>query len=488
MNFLAQFLTQIFLLACSFYVLTNLQWYDYKISRVIFRHHRISWHFFYFLVPISVFFFIATFRVEPAVFSLLALNFCYIFALFFWHRSLTHRLRITKRVRIFFITIFVFFAAHLLQFWCFPWSFSLAIYGFFTAFMAFLASFCYEFLIFRHFTRRAKNRLKNGVKIIAITGSFGKTSMKNFIFALLNPEIPARKTPKSVNTKKGIVADVNENLRLDHKIYIAECGARERHDIAEISEILQHQVAVLGEIGKQHIEYFKTIQNVSYAKTQILNSKNLQIIFAHKSHENAEFLRDVKVPVVFFGAAQNIDATLSGTSFSLEISGVQHDFFTQILGDFSVENLSAAILVAQHFGVPISRIKSRVAALKPVPHRLEKIMAGKKMILDDSYNGNLNGMLGAIKLCAQSTRRRVIVTPGIIEAEDSQNVILARKIDEIFDLVIITGERNSKILAQNITRAQKIILKDKKNLTQILKSATFESDLILFANDAPNFI
>ena len=84
--------------------------------------------------------------------------------------------------------------------------------------------------------------------------------------------------------------------------------------------------------------------------------------------------------------------------------------------------------------------------------------------------------------------KKIIVTPGIVENSITNNVKLAILIDEVFDIAIITGELNSKILAQNISNAQKIIIKDKMDLNNILSKFCNDGDLILFANDAPSYI
>jgi len=97
-------------------------------------------------------------------------------------------------------------------------------------------------------------------------------------------------------------------------------------------------------------------------------------------------------------------------------------------------------------------------------------------------------MLKSYELIKEYTGRKVIITPGIIEATDEQNIKLAKKIDEIFDLVIITGSVNKKILCDNIVRADKIVLNNKKDLEKILAQNTKSGDLILFSNDAPEYL
>ena len=93
-----------------------------------------------------------------------------------------------------------------------------------------------------------------------------------------------------------------------------------------------------------------------------------------------------------------------------------------------------------------------------------------------------------VALCDTYEGRRVIITPGIVESTDEANTALGEAIDKVFDLVIITGSLNSQILCDAIQNVEKIRLRDKSKLTEILARQTKAGDLIYFANDAPNFI
>ena len=139
-------------------------------------------------------------------------------------------------------------------------------------------------------------------------------------------------------------------------------------------------------------------------------------------------------------------------------------------------------------GVDIEKIKEKVLKLNPVPHRLQKIEVGGKIIIDDSFNGNIEGMLSSYELVKQYNGRKIIVTPGIVEGNCEMNENLAKKIDEIFDLVIITGDINKNVLDKNILNSKKIMLSDKKDLEKILSEVTKSGDLILFSNDTPKYL
>jgi UDP-N-acetylmuramoyl-tripeptide--D-alanyl-D-alanine ligase len=133
-------------------------------------------------------------------------------------------------------------------------------------------------------------------------------------------------------------------------------------------------------------------------------------------------------------------------------------------------------------------LSRKIAKLEAIPHRLQKIEAGGKFIIDDSFNGNIEGMLEAVELAKQYKGRKVIITPGLVEANEEMNKKLAMAINEVFDIVIVTGSLNRHVLCENIEKPNKIYLADKSKLEKILAENTKAGDLILFSNDAPNFI
>jgi len=151
-------------------------------------------------------------------------------------------------------------------------------------------------------------------------------------------------------------------------------------------------------------------------------------------------------------------------------------------------NIEAAVMVAKHLGLSDEEITKAVANLKPVEHRLQRIDAGGKIILDDGYNGNIDGMLEGVRLCSLHNGRKVIITPGLVESSDELNLQFIEAVNKVFDIAIVTSALNSELFDKNLTVHNKIILKDKTKLTEVLGEQTRAGDIILFANDAPNFI
>ena len=549
MNIIFLIAHAVFVLLMGFYLITCLQWFSYKPARIIFHFTKPAWHLYFLILPLAAYFgceiaasLCAAKFGAASLYALYAAKILivavYALALYFWQRGLDKKLVFTPRVKRFFailaVCVFSFNAAF--------YAAEAPILPIFLPLGAGLAvSFAYERAQAAKFKAAARKKLAQvpSLTIIQITASYGKTSIKNFLYQILKNDFRCYKTPRSVNTLAGLVRDVNEALPADTQIYIAEAGARLSGDIAEITEFLAPQIVVVGEIGAQHIEYFKSIENIRKTKLEALTSVRLKHAFLHSSTQKGA---DERVTIYDEGL-EICSADLDGIKFSLCLSddesgasrensalhvgtsaaegegqgglsedakgahrecsagqekqekqerrtseGDRHEFFAPILGKFNAANLAACIKIARFLGLSTDKIKSRVAHVDAVEHRLARLDAGGKIIIDDSFNGNLSGMLQSYELMRSYGGRKVIITPGIVESTREDNETLAAKIDEIFDLAIITGELNSEVLQSRIDPKKTIVLKDKRDLQRVLSENTHSGDLILFSNDAPSFI
>ncbi len=473
-----------FVLVLGYYFITAMQWYGYKIERVLFHYNRYDWHLYFFVIPILAYYFLNYFEGIERYYFIGYLFLLLIPTLVLWYKKLDKKLVFTPRVKRFFG--FLILATIFQDTLCLA-SGKCKVFGVIMPLLfSFLASLIFEKILFEGYKKSAKKKLQSNenLKIIAITASFGKTSIKNFLYEVLSKRYKVYKTPRSVNTLGGIIKDINDNLPDNLDFYIVEAGARQKGDIDEIARFLNHHIAIVGEIGEQHIEYFKTLENIRNTKMELLNSQNLEKAFVHKS---ANVKPNDKITI--YGEKDlNVKSTLEGLEFEMEIEGKKERFQTKLLGAFNASNLEAVILCALHVKVDLEKIKEAIKNLSGVEHRLQKMEAGGKIIIDDSFNGNLKGMISSYELINSYKGRRVIITPGIVESDEESNKMVAKKIDEVFDLVIITSKLNQKILDSNIKKARKIILKDKQNIQEVLKNNTQAGDLILFSNDAPSFI
>ncbi|MFK5936950.1 MAG: Mur ligase family protein, partial [Sulfurimonas sp.] len=371
-----------FVTLLGWYLITNLQWYDYRLSRVVLKHHKPQWHVFYFIIPFVAYYTTGKFFIIFFVFAILP-------SIFVWYKRLDKKLVLTWRVKRFLILLV---SLTLFQNVLCTLKDACAVYGVFMPLaIAYIGSYLIEKFLFKIYKKEANNRLHSmkDLQVICITGSYGKTSIKNFVAQILSKKFKVYATPRSVNTLGGIMGDINNNLPKDTEIYVCEAGARQSGDIYEITNFLQPQVAVVGKVGEAHIEYFKSLKNIIATKLEIMQSPRLKKAFIHTSVTDEPHDK-----VTFFGnEISEVNANLDGIDFKVNFDDTSLELHTNVLGEFQTMNIAVAVRVAKSFGMSDKEIVNAVKNLEPVEHRLQMIKAGGKLILDDGYNGNIDGML-----------------------------------------------------------------------------------------------
>jgi len=474
----------LFILAMGYYAITNLQWYSYKLERVMFHHTKTWWHFVYFLIPYALYMLVnATTNFGFVVVIV------YLALLFQWYRGLDKPLVWTGRVKRFYAAMLLFAIFIALAFK----QFTVVI----PIFLAYFLSLYIEKMLFNGFKVKAQKKIESmsDLKVVGITASYGKTSIKNYIEHLLKAKYKTYATPRSVNTLGGVMKDVNDDLPEDTEVYVVEMGARGEGDIAEITTFVNPHYIVVGKIGPAHIEYFRTMENIRNTKMEILQTNRLKTAWIHESamvkpesgihtfgeNENLDMRSNIPAPEFVI---EDVEATLEATSFTL--NGVHYS--ASILGAFNAMNLAASVLVAKELGLDDETIQKGLSTLKSVDHRLQRIDAGGKVILDDSFNGNIDGTMASFDLSSTYKGRKVVITPGLVEVDDALNVQVAKKANEIFDIVVVTGDLNYAIFKENVDPDKLVKLSSKAGMEEMLVEQTMPGDLILFANDAPSFV
>jgi UDP-N-acetylmuramoyl-tripeptide--D-alanyl-D-alanine ligase len=474
----------LFILAMGYYFITNLQWYSYKLSRVLFHHTKTWWHFVYFLVPFSIYMFVS--YSSDYGFIVIAI---YLIALYQWYKGLDKPLVFTGRVKRFFAAMLLFAIFIAVSFNHFTIIIPL--------FLAYFISLFIEKMLFNGFKVKAQKKIESmsDMKVVGITASYGKTSIKNYVEHLVKAKYKTYATPRSVNTLGGVMKDVNDDLPSDIEVYVVEMGARGEGDIAEISTFVNPHYVVVGKIGPAHIEYFKTMENIRNTKMEILKTDRLKTAWIHESamvkpesnvhtfgtKENLDMRSNVAAPKYII---EDVEATLESTSFTLD--GVRYS--ASILGAFNAMNLAAAVLVAKELGLSDEQIQKQLSTLKPVAHRLQRIDAGGKVILDDSFNGNIDGTMASFDLATTYEGRKVVITPGLVEVDDALNIQVAQRANKVFDVVVVTGDLNYAIFKEYVDAEKLVKLASKAEMESMLVEQTLPGDLILFANDAPSFV
>ena len=359
----------------------------------------------------------------------------------------------------------------------------------------------------RHYYNDAKRIIEShkGLIIIGVTGSFGKTSTKNYLAGVLAEKYNVLVTPGNFNTLLGVIRTIREQLRPYHQVFIVEMGAKQKNDIKEICDLVHPTIGIVTAVGEMHLETFKSIENIQDTKFELINSlpaNGLGIINNDSKYINNYTGITSPCKIIRYAVENNADyrATdvhygASGVSFTLNNGEV---FNSRLLGAGNLLNILASIAVADHLGVPVNKQRNAIARLQPVEHRLSMKVANGITVLDDAYNSNPQGAKMALEVLKNFVvgegNRRIVITPGFVEMGTRQaeaNRELGRTIATSCDYAIVVNATNREAIKQGIDEAglaaSNYYLADSLNmahahLAQILKAG----DVVLYENDLPD--
>lgn len=356
------------------------------------------------------------------------------------------------------------------------------------------------------FYNKAKNKIEDmpNLKVIGITGSFGKTSTKYILANILMQKYDVLMTPASYNTTLGVVRTINENMRSTNQVFICEMGAKNIGDIKEICDLVKPQYGIVTSIGNQHLETFKNIDNVKKTKMELIDAIPADGLgFLNYDDENIVSCKTNK-NIIKYGLteendfwAEDIVINEKGSNFAIcSKDGKRIDVKTKLLGEHNILNIVGATSIAYKLGLNDNEIKLGIKTLKPVPHRLEmKTSPNGNIIIDDAYNSNVKGAkmaLDVLKLF--ENRRKILITPGIVDLGESAyqcNKNFGIQATDSTDFIILVGEKAAKpiydgIKETNYNLENVYIAKDLDDALNKMNSLISDKSVVLFENDLPD--
>lgn len=366
-----------------------------------------------------------------------------------------------------------------------------------------------EKLITGRYINDARRRLASmpDLMIVGITGSYGKTSTKHYLYRILSEQFDTLMTPGSFNTTLGVVRTIREYLKPYNEVFIVEMGAKNIGDIKEICDLVHPTIGIITAVGPQHLESFKTIERVRDTKfeladalpstgTIIINDDFEQI--ASREVTNTNCLRyGIKAKVCDY-TVEDVTYSPAGTSFIVKSSdGWTLPLSTRLMGEANVSDILAAVVCARLLGVPDNKISVAVAAIEPVEHRLSvKRTPGGITILDDAFNSNPVGSRMALEvLGAMPGGKHIVITPGMVELGAEQyelNFALGETIALNTDITIVVGEHNREALTGGIRHTGKFpeanlyVVDTFTEAQAVLRTVVTSGDTVLYENDLPD--
>jgi UDP-N-acetylmuramoyl-tripeptide--D-alanyl-D-alanine ligase len=387
----------------------------------------------------------------------------------------------------------------------------------------------------RRFVQRAERKLDEiAPLVIAITGSFGKTTTKACVAEVAELRGPAYATPGSFNTYLGVVRAINEGLTAKHRSFVAEMGAYRLGDVAELCELVHPKIGVLTAIGPAHLERFGSLEAIEQAKGELAEQLPPDGTYVTSADDErcVRTAERTQARVVLFSAAGAEDAELTARDISMaegttrftlrrratggtsrsgatgagrgaiaaaaEARATEEAVVrTRLLGRHNVANLLAAAAVGTSLDLPLDAIARALARVAPPAHRLAPILNRQAgiVVIDDAYNSNPVGAAAALEvLASHQAERRLLVTPGMVELgerEAEENERFGTQAAAVCDLVVLVGEERSKpilagLSAASFPDAQIHVVANTSEAQALLAKTTRRGDVVLFENDLPD--
>lgn len=281
-----------------------------------------------------------------------------------------------------------------------------------------------------------KRKIRNAISLrgkltelqaVGITGSYGKSSVKNILTSLLAPAEQIVTTPGNTNTEIGVAQIVNARLKPKTKFLIAEMGAYRRGEVAKIAAIVRPQIGILTAVSTQHAGLFGSLEKIKEAKYELIKAipKSGTAIFNINNAVCARLANQTRhCNVIKCGTGDDADIrgkiiTENEKGIEAEISGLAGNFTIKcpLFGGHQLENILTAIAAAHVLKITSDKIKDRLLKIATPNETLSvKTHESGALILDDTYNSNTSGVTAAIASAQKINRKnKLILLQPLIE-------------------------------------------------------------------------
>lgn len=308
---------------------------------------------------------------------------------------------------------------------------------------------------------RSKLAKRTDLIRIGVTGSFGKTSCKQILKTLLSEKYRVLATPPSFSTAMGVSRVVNEQLRPDHQVFIAEMGAQHRGEIKELAKLVSPKIGVITCVGNAHLDTFGSIEAAAQTKFELIQAlpEDGMAFFGsdasygdrlYKLCKAEKYRTNIGAEVECYMRAESVETGTSGTRFELICSdGARAWMRTRLLGEYNVRDIALCTAVAHKLGMTMDEIARGVEKLKPLRHQLQLVSKDGINRIDDSGNALPEGAAEALRVLRDFPGRRILVTAGLTELEsdaEDKNFAFGTQIVGCADYVILIGPEQTRAL------------------------------------------
>ncbi|HEU4917423.1 MAG TPA: UDP-N-acetylmuramoyl-tripeptide--D-alanyl-D-alanine ligase [Acidimicrobiia bacterium] len=358
--------------------------------------------------------------------------------------------------------------------------------------LALLAMGPVEQMLGNRWVDQAAARLKtSGAKVVAITGSYGKTTTKQYVAHLLAGRFRVVASPASFNNRMGLARAINEHLLPGTEVFVAEMGTYGPGEIDQLTRWIRPDVAAMVAIGPVHLERFRDEERIVTAKAEILDRAGVGVIsvdhplLSRLAADRAERMEVITV------SGEGSAARVSVGYGVVRVDGTE---VGEVPSDVFGVNLATAIGVGLALGVGPSEMTSRLGGLPRPEHRQTVSISQRGFtVIDDTFNSNPAGARAALGLLERSVDggRKVVVTPGMVELgprQHQENVSFAADSSIRADDLVIVGRTNRGALLEGSGKgpASVTVVSSRQEAVDWVRDHLGPGDAVLYENDLPD--
>lgn len=294
-------------------------------------------------------------------------------------------------------------------------------------------------------------RRKINPKVIAVTGSHGKTTVKEMLYSVISTEFKTHKSILNHNNEIGLCETMFQ-MPLDTEVLIVEMGMRNLGEIAMLSKYSEHDIGIITGVGSAHVEILGTRENIATAKCEIASNMPLNgLILAHNSDLIKKKL-NFEGEKIFLSLkdVSNIEIRKKYSAFTYK----DKHFELSIEGEHNIENALFVIEVANKLGIKYENIKAGLLNFKPIEKRWEISKIQNATFINDSYNANPESMVAALKtfLLTYKNDEKMLILGDMAEL-GKNSIKYHRQIGEFLEnyqgIKLVTVGKFAKYISKN---------------------------------------
>lgn len=351
--------------------------------------------------------------------------------------------------------------------------------------------------------RKIENYKKINKKllVIGITGSYGKSSTKEYVAQMLDKKFNVLKTQGTNNTSIGIANTILGSLRKDTQVFVVEMGAYKKGEISQLCEMVGPTIGILTSVNMQHASLFGNLQNTKKAKYELIESlpKNGLALFNGNNQNVVELYNMSKKKKILYKVgksfsskksdenemiAYDIETEKNAVLFTVRLGGKTLRLKAPLVGAHNVENILPGVFLAHHLGMNDAEIKKAISVLVPIPKTMILHQVLGVNVVDDTFNANPQAVRAVLEYMKLYTGKRLLVMQPMIELgknASEEHEFIGKEIGNVCDFLFLTNKNFYQDILRGVKKNKKkcvVVVGNSLQVSQKISSLTKKGDVV----------